>query len=265
MKLMHGVLLLLSSVPACSDRGEAAMLGRRIEDSSSGTVVLGIRATRAYRETTVSPSGSIAGTVTQQSATPDSVAAVVRDARICGDSASVTESGAVAGPVENVLVWIEGIAAGKPLPEVRRETLTIENCRFEPRVMAVASGTTINVFSRDRIVYTSRFYREGMGRPVDEIHTVDAGQVVPSEKIASRPGIVEARRVEHPWARAYLAVFDHPYHAVTGATGAFTIDGLPPGTYTVKVWHERLEQPLEQRVVVSPGGTGRLDVSLELR
>ena len=44
----------------------------------------------------------------------------------------------------------------------------------------------------------------------------------------------------------------------------FKIDGLPAGTYNVKVWHERLAKPVEQRVVVGPGGVGELDVSLAL-
>ena len=40
---------------------------------------------------------------------------------------------------------------------------------------------------------------------------------------------------------------------------------IPPGTYTVKVWHERMAAPLEQRVVVAPGGTGRLELTLTLK
>jgi hypothetical protein len=99
---------------------------------------------------------------------------------------------------------------------------------------------------------------------VERIRTVDAGQVVPSEKIAGAPGIVEVRCPEHPWARAYIAVFDHPYFAVTDERGAFKIDSLPAGTYTVKVWHEGIDKPVEQRVVIQPGGVGRLDVALAL-
>jgi hypothetical protein len=160
---------------------------------------------------------------------------------------------------------VDGVTSGKPLPDVRRETLTIEKCRFEPRVMAVVTGSTINVFSRDRVAHGPRFYREGAAQPIEEINTVDAGQVVPSEKIAREPGIIEVRCSEHPFARAYIAVFDHPYFAVSDEQGAFKIDGLPAGTYNVKVWQERLGQPVEQRVVVGAGGVGQLDVALALK
>lgn len=205
----------------------------------------------------VGTTSALTGVVSLDSTARDSVVLVTRDTSVCGDTAAVT----VASPA-NVLVWIDGITAGKPLPEIRRNEIVIERCRFTPRVLAVRSGTTINVKSRDRIVLTSRFYHEGAPEPVAEIHTVDAGQVVPSEKIAAKPGIVEIRTPQQPWTRGYIAVFDHPYFAVADANGQFTIDSLPPGTYTVKVWHEQLEKPMEQRVVVIGGGTGRLELRL---
>lgn len=232
-------------------------------DSSGGTVALGIKKL-AYRPSAAG-AGAVAGVVRLQGEAGDSIVPVTKDARFCGDSANVHEVLAENGNLANALVWVDGITGGKPLPEMRRETLTIDKCRFEPRVTAVVTGSTINVFSRDRVAHGPKFYREGATEPVAEIHTVDAGQVVPSEKIAAAPGIVEVRCAEHPFARAYIAVFDHPYYAITEGDGTFKIDGLPPGTYTVKVWHERLAKPIEQSVVVSAGGVGKLDVQVALK
>ena len=132
-------------------------------------------------------------------------------------------------------------------------------------MLAVRSGSTINIFSKDHAVHEATFYREGASEPLIRVHTVDDGQVVPSEHIANAPGIVEVRCPEHPFARGWVAVFDHPYYAVTDGAGEFTIDSLPPGTYTVKIWQERLGKPVEQRVVIGPGGTGRLDLTLALK
>jgi hypothetical protein len=39
---------------------------------------------------------------------------------------------------------------------------------------------------------------------------------------------------------AYVGVLDHPYYSVSGQDGKFSLKGLPPGTYTVEAWHERL-------------------------
>ena len=44
----------------------------------------------------------------------------------------------------------------------------------------------------------------------------------------------------HGWMRAYVGVLDHPFFAVTGPDGTFSLKGLPPGTYTVEAWHETL-------------------------
>ncbi len=43
----------------------------------------------------------------------------------------------------------------------------------------------------------------------------------------------------HPWMNAYVAVMSHPYFAVTGEDGKFSID-MPEGTYEIEAWHEKL-------------------------
>ncbi len=51
----------------------------------------------------------------------------------------------------------------------------------------------------------------------------------------------------HKWMRTYVGALDYPYYAVTDAAGRFTLPDLPPGSYTLAAWHERLgtrEQPV---------------------
>jgi hypothetical protein len=50
----------------------------------------------------------------------------------------------------------------------------------------------------------------------------------------------------HGWMNAYVGVLDHPYFAVTGADGKFELKSLPPGTYTVEAWHEKLGTATEK-------------------
>ena len=78
-------------------------------------------------------------------------------------------------------------------------------------------------------------------------------QVIPTERPLAAPGLVVVRDADHPWPTAYLAVFDHPYFAVTAPNGTFRIDAVPPGRYRMKVWHERAKLA-EQMIDVSAAG-----------
>jgi Carboxypeptidase regulatory-like domain len=62
----------------------------------------------------------------------------------------------------------------------------------------------------------------------------------------------------HPWMKAYLGVFEHPYFALSGADGRFTLKDLPPGEYTIKAWHERFGTQ-SQKVMIGPKETKEVE------
>ena len=72
-------------------------------------------------------------------------------------------------------------------------------------------------------------------------------------------GIYSVKCDVHGWMQAYIRVDDHPYHAVTDARGKFRIEGIPPGTYTLELWHERLG-PMEQEVTIPETGHTSIDI-----
>ncbi len=51
---------------------------------------------------------------------------------------------------------------------------------------------------------------------------------------------------------AWLVVAEHPYYALTDASGSFKITAVPPGTYTIQLWHETLGQQT-RKVTVKAG------------
>ena len=54
---------------------------------------------------------------------------------------------------------------------------------------------------------------------------------------------------------AYVFVMEHPFFAVTDASGRFSIAGLPAGKYTLYAWHETFGT-LQQEVEVKAGADG---------
>ena len=55
----------------------------------------------------------------------------------------------------------------------------------------------------------------------------------------------------HGWMEAYVGVLPHPYFAVTANGGAFELEDVPPGTYTIEAWHEKLGTQT-QSVTIAP-------------
>ena len=155
------------------------------------------------------------------------------------------------------MVWLVGVATGPRDDAPRRVRILLDGCRLEPRVQRVAAGGTVMLTSRDAMMTRLQFL--DVGRVSASRGTVlfnDAGQVVPTSDAAKVPGLVQIRDDLHPWVRAYLAVTPHPFVAVTAADGAFRFDNLPPGRYTLVVWHERFGTK-QQRV--------RVDAQVETR
>jgi hypothetical protein len=66
--------------------------------------------------------------------------------------------------------------------------------------------------------------------------------------------------VRHTWMGAFVIVAEHPYHTVTDAEGAYEIRDIPPGRYTVSVWHEELGTR-ETPVTIEAGRTATADVA----
>ena len=54
----------------------------------------------------------------------------------------------------------------------------------------------------------------------------------------------------HAWMHAWVGAVAHPYFAVTGSDGTFQLKSIPPGNYTIEIWHEELGKQ-EQQVTLS--------------
>jgi plastocyanin len=141
------------------------------------------------------------------------------------------------GGLQNVVVFIaEGL--GDRTFDVPKEPVVVsqKGCLYEPHVLAMRANQPLEVVNRDptshNIHPTPANNREWNKA---ELPGAELEEVFPREEIA-----IPVKCNIHPWMRGYIAVFKHPYFVVTKEDGSFDLPALPPGTYTVRAWHEKL-------------------------
>lgn len=204
--------------------------------------------------------GMISGSVHLDGpASGDTTIQPMSDLAVCGDGHVERRLLVSDGRVAGAVVWLGNIRAGKRLPPERLFEVQHDDCRLLPRVQAALAGGTLNVRSADPVSHHTRFTHLHTRETLGIIRQSDAGSVVPHEGLLARPGLVRVRCDVHPWTTAWIAVFDHPYFAVTDAEGRFALTEVPPGRYTLVVWHERLGAT-EQEVVVEQGREAVVEV-----
>ena len=182
---------------------------------------------------------------------------VKSDIPTCGASKEIKKIvlGADQG-VANAVVKIIG-AAGTP--KVQDGKLDQVNCEFVPHVQAVSLGSTLTLTSSDPVLHNSHgFYEDGS--TAFNIAVPIAGMEV-SHKL-DKAGIIKLRcDAGHTWMRAYIAVVEEPYFAVTDSNGNFSIEGVPSGNYEIEIWQETLGQH-KQPLVVKEGESEPITVTL---
>ena len=141
------------------------------------------------------------------------------------------------GGLKNAVVFIAEIDRGLAIDKTLKRRLDHRHCRFVPPVLSLSVWQVLELTSTDRVVYRTRALRDD--ETVFEVALPLKNMRI--DKRLTRPGLVHLESAAaHPWMRAWVHVFEHPYHAVTGDKGGFEIESVPPGTYRLVAWHEEL-------------------------
>ncbi len=200
----------------------------------------------AYEGVTVKNGGTIMGAVKIQGEVPQLRSLkVFKFKEICKD---VPDESLVVGPdfgVRYAVLTLEGISRGGKLERGIIHELDNQGCRFVPHVQAAGVGQWLVIKNSDPILHAAHAIFED-GQP-DFNLGLYPGNV--RKKPLVRSGIARVVCEVHPWMTSYIVVTEHPYHSVTDLFGEYEIRNVPPGTYRLKVWHERLGTQVKEVVV----------------
>jgi len=134
------------------------------------------------------------------------------------------------------------------------------NKEFVPYVLPVRVGTAVNFPNMDNIRHHVYSFSPAKTFELPLYTGTPASPVV-----FDKPGAVVLGCNIHDWMIAYIYVSESPYFAKTGADGKATLTNLPPGDYTLRTWHPRLEgkeEATERKASIARSGA--LDAAWEI-
>ncbi len=169
---------------------------------------------------------------------------VLAAAAFCATAAPCTAAVSISGTVKvtgsasaaDVVVYIQQ-APGTFTPPAKPIEMDQKQMQFIPRVLPVVAGTTVkflnsdptphNVFSPDNEKYNLGTWPQGQSKDYA------------FAKCTKSPCVYTQLCRVHPEMEGYVVVLQNPYSAVTDKQGHYEIDNVPPGSYTLAVWHTR--------------------------
>src|SRR5438309_6172502 len=141
------------------------------------------------------------------------------------------------GTLANVFVYVKaGLPAGASYPKPATPlVLDQTGCHYVPHVFGIMVGQTLQIKNSDGILHNIKA-KGTKNRPFN----ISQPSVMTSDRTFTAEEVMVPLECNvHGWMHAFVGVLPHPFFAVSGADGSFTIQGLPPGTYTVEAWQEK--------------------------
>lgn len=203
-----------------------------------------------FQSTTARNGGIIAGKVTFKGDWKPPTIPVTKDQEVCGksklDPSLIVSKG---GGVQNAVVYISDIKKDKKM-EPRKVTLDQKGCEYHPHVLAFPAGSTVEIVNPDGILHNIHSYSEK-----NESFNIAQPKFKRTLTVTiDKPEIISLKCDVHGWMSGWFFVSVNPYFSVSEKAGGFKLADVPPGEYTMEVWHEKLGKQ-SKKIEVKPDET----------
>ena len=215
-----------------------------------------------YDVITVSNGGAIVGEVKYAGDPPaPEKIPVTKDEKVCGSEPKTSPDLRVGSNkgVQDVIVRLADIQKGKALTKPEKPpVLDQKTCEYHPYAQLFPVNTTLEIVNSDDVLHNVKT-KGGSKTQFNMAQPKFKRKLTYEFKNAE---IVQVECNVHGWMHAVLVAAEHPYYALTDANGSFKIADVPPGKYTLKVWHPILG---EQSKEVTVGEKEEAKVAFELK
>ena len=172
----------------------------------------------------------------------------------------VANEALVLGPgnsMANVMVRVKSPVQGNFPAPAQPVVIDQVGCQYKPHVIGIRVGQTLKLRNSDGLLHNVHALPK-VNTPFNM--AMPANRKEADTKFGKAEGMFQVKCDVHPWMSAYVGVFSNPFYAVSGKDGKFKISGLPPGTYDVEAWHEKLGTKAA-KVTVAEGKPGAANFS----
>lgn len=173
----------------------------------------------------------------------------------------VVAKDAKGAPVPDAVAFVEALDAAVAVhPPADPVSIVQKDQEFTPYVTPVVVGTRVLFPNKDTVQH--HVYSVSPAKKFEiPLYIGESSATI----LFDRPGPVTLGCNIHDWMVAYVYVLPTPYFAKTGADGAADISGLPPGRYTLQLWHPRLAAKVDRQITIEAVADTVQVVSVTLR
>ena len=189
------------------------------------------------------PRGAMGGTITGRILFDRNIPAPIhytpsKDTQVCGTGDHVSDEMVVGADkrIGYVVVSLKNVDGGHMNAQAS-VILDQQGCRFQPHVVLIPRGATLEILNNDKILHNVRTTSK-KNPPFNKAQPKFLKKIKHTFKAA--PEKIKVQCDAHSWMSAWIVVQEHPFYAVTDASGQFTLTDVPAGTYTIESWHEKL-------------------------
>jgi plastocyanin len=196
-------------------------------------------------------SGTVSGKVLFKGAAPPArTIPVTTDTSACGNEQQSEDL--VVGPDKGIRFAVVRLIGAKLAPaDAKPPELDQKGCKFNPHVVIVTKGGMLDILNNDGIAHNVHSHSTA---------NAEFNKAQPGFKKRISQKMDEAEKVKltcdiHPWMGGWVVVSDGEPVAVTDASGSFKLANVPPGTYKLEVWQEKLGTQVKEITVKAGADT----------